>query len=124
MLDIYGSLFYAGARTLQARLPDPAGTESPVVVLRLRGRTTLGATFFTVIRDYAQRLAAVNGRLYISGVDPTLVVQARQTGNLTADGPVKVFGASALIGESTHRALEEADAWIVSHEVTPPSTEP
>ena len=23
LLDVYGSLFYAGARTLQARLPDP-----------------------------------------------------------------------------------------------------
>jgi sulfate permease, SulP family len=123
VLDVYGSLFYAGSRTLQARLPDPAGTESPVVILRLRGRTTFGATFFTVIRDYAQRLAEVNGRLYISGVDPALVTQATQTGNLQAHGPVKVFGASALIGESTHRALAEADAWIISHEVEPRSPE-
>ena len=44
ILDVYGSLLYAGSRTLQSRLPDPAGTEAPVVVLRLRGRTTLGAT--------------------------------------------------------------------------------
>lgn len=124
VLDVYGSLFYAGARTLQARLPDPAGTESPVVVLRLRGRTTFGATFFTVIHDYAQRLAAVNGRLYISGVDPALLAQATQTGSLDAQGPFKVFGASALIGESTHQALEEADAWIVGHATTPPMVEP
>jgi sulfate permease, SulP family len=48
LLDVYGSLYYAGARTLQARLPDPAGSESPVVVLRLRHRTTLGATFLVV----------------------------------------------------------------------------
>ena len=52
MLDVYGSLFYAGSRTLQAHLPDPTGS-SRRVVLRLRGRTTLGATFFTVVCRYA-----------------------------------------------------------------------
>ena len=39
VLDVYGRLLYAGSRTLQAHLPDPAGTEAPAVVLRLRGRT-------------------------------------------------------------------------------------
>ena len=42
ILDVYGSLLYAGTRTLQARLPDPGGAEAPVVILRLRGRTSLG----------------------------------------------------------------------------------
>ena len=59
VVDVYGSLFYAGARTLQARLPDPAQSVRPVVVLRLRGRSTLGATFFAVIGDCAERLARV-----------------------------------------------------------------
>ena len=36
ILDVYGSLLYAGARTLQVRLPDPGEARSPVVVLRLR----------------------------------------------------------------------------------------
>ena len=44
ILDVYGSLLYAGSRTLQARLPDPAGSHAPAVALRLRGRTSLGAT--------------------------------------------------------------------------------
>jgi hypothetical protein len=48
VLDVYGSLLYAGSRTLQAHLPDPAGTQAPAVVLRLRGRTSLGATFIKV----------------------------------------------------------------------------
>jgi SulP family sulfate permease len=120
VLDVYGSLFYAGARTLQARLPDPAGTESPIVILRLRGRTTFGATFFKVISDYAERLEAVGGRLFISGVDPALMKQASTSGAIATDGPVRVFGATELLGEATHRALEEADAWIVGHGTTPP----
>ncbi|MGH8774696.1 MAG: SulP family inorganic anion transporter [Jiangellaceae bacterium] len=56
VLDVYGSLLYAGSRTLQARLPYPTGSQRPAVVLRLRGRTSLGATFFRVVADYAQRL--------------------------------------------------------------------
>jgi MFS superfamily sulfate permease-like transporter len=33
VLDVYGSLLYAGARTLQARLPEVAGRRAPAVVL-------------------------------------------------------------------------------------------
>jgi SulP family sulfate permease len=59
ILDVYGSLLYAGARTLQAHLPDPAGTQASTVVLQLRGRTSLGAAFFKVVTDYADRLTGV-----------------------------------------------------------------
>ena len=86
-LIVYGSLFYAGARTLQVRLPDPAGSHEPVVVLRLRGRTSLGATFVAVLADYAKRLDAVGGRLYLSGVDESLMDLLDRTGQATAEGP-------------------------------------
>ena len=111
VLDVYGSLLYAGARTLQARLPDPAGSTVPVVVLRLRGRTSLGATFFTVLADYAARLHAVGGRLYLSGVGPELAETLRRTGRL--EGPVRTFEATPLVGESTEAARHAAQAWLV-----------
>lgn len=114
MLDVYGSLLYAGSRTLQARLPDPAGTHAPAVVLRLRGRTTLGATFIKVVAGYAGRLAAVGGRLYISGLDPSLAAQFRQAGNL--DGPVRIFEATPIIGASTQAAQLAAEAWLVKQQ--------
>ena len=44
----------------------PQGTQSPVVILRLRGLTTLGATLIEVLTNYADKLRAVNGRLYLS----------------------------------------------------------
>src|SRR5690606_12145768 len=44
VLDIYGPLFFAGARTLERLLPEPGATRA-VVVLRLRGRDEeIGAT--------------------------------------------------------------------------------
>jgi sulfate permease, SulP family len=73
LLDIYGSLFYAGARALQAALPDPADSEGPAVVLRLRERAPLGATSYAVLSGYAARLADVKGLLYLSGVSPEVM---------------------------------------------------
>ncbi|HUE98028.1 MAG TPA: hypothetical protein VMN99_02170 [Anaerolineales bacterium] len=66
VLDIYGHLFYAGARTLEQQLPSPDGTQSPVVVLRMRGSNILGATLLDVLSAYADKLKAVDGRLYLS----------------------------------------------------------
>ena len=111
VLDVYGSLMYAGARTLQAHLPDPAGAKSPVVVLRLRRRTSLGATFIKVVADYADRLAADDGRLYLSGLEPSLTQRLRRTGHL--DGPVRAFEATPVVGESTQAAYLDAEAWLV-----------
>ena len=111
VLDVYGSLLYAGSRTLQAHLPDPAGTRAPAVVLRLRGRTSLGATFIKVAGDYADRLAEVGGRLYLSGLQPSLTERLHRTG--TIDGPMRAFEATPIVGESTHEAYLDAESWLV-----------
>jgi hypothetical protein len=47
---------------LQARLPDPAGAEAPVVILRLRGRTSLSSTFIKLVGDHADRLEPGSAR--------------------------------------------------------------
>ena len=60
VLDVYGSLFFAGARTLANALPSP-----------------VGATLIETLDDYADALAEVGGRLYLSGVDgPTRLPRA------------------------------------------------
>lgn len=114
-LTVYGSLFYAGARTLQAHLPDPSGSSRPVVVLRLRGRTSLGATFVTVLNDYAKRLDAVGGRLYLSGVDDSIVDLLERTGQIQVGGPVEVFPATPVVDMATRLAEAEARNWLITH---------
>jgi sulfate permease, SulP family len=111
VLDVYGSLLYAGARTLQARLPAPGDAHSPVVVLRLRRRTSLGSTFVKVVADYADQLVDSGGRLYLSGLDPSLTEQLHRTGHV--DGPVRAFEATPVVGESTQAAYLDAEAWLV-----------
>jgi sulfate permease, SulP family len=107
LLEVYGSLLFAGARTLQLLLPDPAGSEGAAVVVRLRGRVSLGATFAVVISDYAHRLDAAGGRLFLSGLDPALHSQLARTGAL----PSGAFDASPLLGESTSQAYAAAQDW-------------
>lgn len=116
VLDVYGSLFYAGSRTLQARLPDPTNAEGAVVVLRLRGRTTLGATFFKVVSGYAGRLADRGGRLYLTGLDHELADRLTSTDRDPLAGPARLFEARPLVGESTMAAVTDARAWLVTHE--------
>jgi SulP family sulfate permease len=118
LLDIYGSLFYAGARTLQARLPDPAGAQSPAVVLRMRGRVTLGSTAFAVMTDYAERLREAGGRLYVSGVDGAVVEQLRRNHTVEQVAGVTVFPAGAVVGESSLEAYHAAQGWLATQTPT------
>lgn len=121
LLDAYGSLLFAGARTLQARLPDPAGTTRPAVVLRLRGHVSLGATFIVVVRDYAKRLDAVGGRLFLSGVDPQLLERLRRTQTLDEDRAISVDTAEEIVGQSSGDAYADAERWLAEQRRMGPS---
>jgi sulfate permease, SulP family len=112
VLDVYGHLFYAGARTLEQRLPRPADDGRPVVILRLRGRSHLGATLVDVLASYAEALQAAGGRLYLSGLHPGAREQVALTGKLKLDGPVRLYEATPVIGESTRVALGDAEGWL------------
>lgn len=112
VLDVYGSLLSAGARTLQARLPDPTGSEHPVVVLRLRGRSTFSATLLIVVADYAQRLRAVGGRLVLSGLDAPLAGRIERSQPVRMARIVDLVPATPVLGEATQRAVELGHAWL------------
>jgi SulP family sulfate permease len=122
VLDVYGSLFFAGARTLGEALPSPAGATRPVVVLRLRGRTQVGATLIEVLDTYADALAAVGGRLYLSGVDKQTTAQLRSAGKLDLDETVRLVPAGEILGAATEQALAEARAWLAHAQDAAPLT--
>ena len=86
-----------------------------------RGRTTLGATFIKIITDYAGRLADADGRLYLSGLQPDLTERLRRTGSI--QGPLRAVEATPVIGESTHTAYLDAEAWLVKKHDAPDSPE-
>ena len=113
VFDVYGHLFYAGARTLGRLLPKPNGAENSVVVLRLRGRKRMGATLVEVLSAYARTLNEVGGRLYLSGVSDQAYDLLNGSGKLRLGTPVTVFEATTILGESTERAHAKGNAWLV-----------
>ncbi|MDR2858454.1 MAG: hypothetical protein LBV50_11500 [Novosphingobium sp.] len=113
VLDVYGSLFYGGARTLERLLPQPQGSRNTVVILRLRGRASLGATLVTVLADYARKLAAADGRLYLSGLAPDALRELTGSRKFDLTGPVRAFEVTPVLGESTRAARADAEAWLI-----------
>lgn len=105
VLDVYGSLFYAGARTLRLRLPDPGAARRAVVILRLRGRTTLGATFVSVIGDYGNALEANDGALYLAGVDDDIADRWERDGLNSNLAGVELYRAKPQVFGSTYEAF-------------------
>jgi SulP family sulfate permease len=83
-----------------------------VVVLRLRGRTTLGATAFIVLADYAERLRSAGGHLFLSGVQPDLLEQLQKSHRVDLRDAVTVVPASETVLQSTQKAFDDADAWL------------
>ena len=111
IFDVYGSVLYAGSRTLQVLLPDPRDTERPAVVLRLRGRAAVGVTFMVVLADYADRLDAVGGRLFVSGLTPDLAQRLRDD-PILAGHEIRLFQAEPRLTDSTAAAYAAAYEWV------------
>ena len=84
----------------------------PVIVLRLRGRLSFGATFAAVMSDYIDRLADVGGHLILSGVEAELMDQLRASGGSDLEEHVTVYEASSIIGQSTNEALAAGESWL------------
>ncbi len=110
VLDVYGSLFFAGARTLADALPDPTDATQPAVVLRLRGRTRFGATLIEVLDEYAEDLDDVGGRLYITGLGEVAARQLRVSKKF--DASVQLIEADPILGAATERAVALAREWL------------
>jgi sulfate permease, SulP family len=114
VLDVYGDVFFAGARTLERLLPSPWNAEHPAVILRLRGRTMLGATLVEVLSRYLEKLQKVNGRLYLTGVSEEVNKELARLRNVRLTGPIRVLEATPVRGQSTHVAYVDAQAWLVN----------
>jgi SulP family sulfate permease len=112
LLDINGSMFFAGANSLAARLPAAKQADHAIVILRLRGHDRdIGSTFIGVVTKYGRELRASGGRLALSGVDQRVYERLERTGAL-ADLEESVFLATDVIGESSEAALAAAHAWL------------
>jgi SulP family sulfate permease len=112
VLDVNGNLFYAGAWTFGRNLPQVEDADAPAVVLRLRHRTVVGATFLDILGRYADQLRPAGGRLFLTGVGPHVAQQMERTGRLGRDDAVMIYPETPVLFESTEKAIADAQTWL------------
>lgn len=77
----------------------------------------MGATAFSVLQTYANALSDQGGRLYLSGVDRALIDQFDEAGRIDSTGPIRIVEATPKLGESTHRAIAEAESFLIGEAI-------
>lgn len=108
VLTPYGSLFFASAPSFRQQLPSPDGTAAGTyVIIRLRGTDELGVTFLTMLRSYAQELAAAGATLMVAGVGTRVHAQLASTGVRSIIGEENVFVERPRLGDALAEALDE-----------------
>jgi len=112
LLHVYGSLFFAAAKSVEALLPEVAGARRAVVAINMRGKGEIGSTLITVLQRYAQELRANDGRLMLVGVDSDVRDQLAKTGVLPLIGEENIFIATPQLGEALNQAVAAANAWL------------
>ena len=115
MLHTYGSLFYAGAKTLEEALPDAEGAREAVVILLVRGHEDFGSTLIGVLNRYTRSVQANQGKVMVAGVSESVLKQMERTGLLDLIGREYVFLAQAQWGMAGSQAYQAAEEWLASH---------
>jgi len=112
IVDIYGSVFYAGVELVDRLLPSVAGASHPCLVVRFRGHSEVGSTFILMMRRYHREIAAAGGRLILAGVSERLRDQLVGTGMLDELGPGNVLPMTDIVMESTEAAMRLGEEWL------------
>jgi MFS superfamily sulfate permease-like transporter len=113
VLDVYGSMCFAGARSLADKLPSAQEAHDAVAILRLRGHERdIGSTFLDVAGRYAQDLTENGGKLVLSGVSPSVKDRLVRTGAIETLGEENIFLETPDIGYSSKAACLAAREWL------------
>jgi sulfate permease, SulP family len=115
LLEVEGSLFFAGARSLMNKMPKVGGSDRPVLILRLRGEGDASTTFFDVIEEYAAEVAGAHGLLILADVDPEVRDHMQDAGYLEILGSENVLVAEESLLGSTRKAYQRAETWIAGN---------
>ena len=116
VLDVYGSVFYAGTDAIDRLLPNALGACNTVVVLRLRGRADVGSTFLELIKRYSAQLGEQGGYLALVGIGPALLDQLVRTGAADVIGREHIYMAEPALMASVDVAVTDAEAWLAAQE--------
>lgn len=112
VVDIYGSVFYAGVELVDQLLPSVGNAVRPCLIVRMRGRSEIGSTALLMFRRYRQQISAAGGRLILAGVDSALLARLERTGLLDELGRDNVLPRTDVVFESTEAACVLGEEWL------------
>lgn len=111
ILDVQGGVTFAGARVLEARLPQPPPGEGAAagaaVILRLHGHPALGATLIEVLDTDAEALDRAGARLILAEIGEAAARPLARAQKIGVDDGATVVRAEPLLDAATHRAWRE-----------------
>src|SRR4051794_4540787 len=87
------------------------------------GRKSVGDILVNVLDHYADELAEVGGRLYLSGLNEDVYAQLQRSGKLDLNETVRLVPAGETLGASTEQALVSANAWLAHTHSDSPAKE-
>lgn len=108
----FGSLFFAGALVMKKDLPDPEHADHSVLIFILRGKSELGSTFISVLKEYDDELKKTNSKLMLVGVSENVYDQLVRTGLADQLGKENILKATNLIGKGFRDVWEDAEKWV------------
>jgi len=113
VLQPYGSLFFASAPLFEEELPEiTSDTRNVVVIIRLRGKSDVGATFMEVLSRFASDLHEHDSRLVLIYSDEKIKYQLEATGVIDQLGEHDLYESDQWLGGTVLRAHSEAQDWI------------
>jgi SulP family sulfate permease len=109
VLSLYGSLFFAAAKSLGELLPTVSPeSRDATVIINMRGRSQIGSTLAGTLDSYQAKLAERGSTLMLSDVGRRLFAQLDQMDLVDAIGTANIFQYDRQIGRSALKAMEAA----------------
>jgi SulP family sulfate permease len=109
LLQISGAIHFAGARTAEKQLPKiTKEVQQPLVILRLKHRDMMGATFVEVLDNYAELLTSAGGILYLTGLGKEAYDSIERMQAIHVLEKVKIYPETEVLGEGTWQAYHDA----------------
>jgi len=112
LLEPFGSLYFAGAHSLESHLPDPQGAQGGTVILRLRDVRQAGSTLVSVLERYAQKLHRNGAQLVLTELSDKVYDQLTHTETIELIGIDRAYRAEPEVFAATRRAVRDVQKQI------------
>lgn len=109
LLEPFGSLYFAGAHSLESHLPDPQGAHGATVILRLRDVRQAGSTMVSVLERYAQKLHNNGAQLMLTELSDKVYDQLVRTETIELIGVDRAYRAEPEVFAATRKAMNDAE---------------